>query len=129
MQVREWEQLLFSKEANLVIIYPMLNRPSNLPPIVGYVCVSGFLLVYGGVSELLVRIIFISEKNRALEDMVNAMFVSPGLSHGMWGKAIISATYLLDILVKKEIGRSYRINDEVVQDQRQRDDNDLQDER
>ncbi|GJV85411.1 hypothetical protein Tco_1525309 [Tanacetum coccineum] len=28
-----------------------------------------------------------------------------------------------------EIGRSSRINDEVVQDQRQRDDNDLQDER
>ncbi|GKB15760.1 pol polyprotein, partial [Tanacetum coccineum] len=58
-----------------------------------------------------------------------AMFLSPGLSHDMWGKAIISATYLLDILVKKEIGRSSRINDEVVQDQRQRDDNDLQDER
>ncbi|GJX63968.1 hypothetical protein Tco_0298311 [Tanacetum coccineum] len=30
---------------------------------------------------------------------------------------------------KREIGRSSRINDEVVQDQRQRDDNDLQDER
>ncbi|GJR84628.1 hypothetical protein Tco_0155413 [Tanacetum coccineum] len=48
--------------------------------------------------------------------MVNAMFLSPGLSHGMWGKAI-------------EIGKSSRINDEVVQDQRQRDDNVLQDER
>ncbi|GKE77150.1 retrotransposon protein, putative, ty1-copia subclass, partial [Tanacetum coccineum] len=69
------------------------------------------------------------EKNHSLEDMVNAMFVSLGLSHDMWGKAIISATYLLDILVKKEIGRSSRINDEVVQDQIQRDDNDLQDER
>ncbi|GKF76711.1 hypothetical protein Tco_0229181, partial [Tanacetum coccineum] len=68
-------------------------------------------------------------KNRALEDMVNDMFLSPGLSHGMWGKAIISATYLLDILVKKEIGRSSRIDDEIVQDKRQRDDNDLQDER
>ncbi|GKE41587.1 hypothetical protein Tco_1468871 [Tanacetum coccineum] len=50
--------------------------------------------------------------------MVNAMFLSPCLSHGMWGKAIIS-----------EIGKSSRIDDEVVQDQRQRDDNDLQDER
>ncbi|GJR35225.1 hypothetical protein Tco_0849124 [Tanacetum coccineum] len=29
----------------------------------------------------------------------------------------------------KEIGKSSRIDDEVVQDQRQRDDNDLQDER
>ncbi|GJU33970.1 hypothetical protein Tco_1182324, partial [Tanacetum coccineum] len=30
---------------------------------------------------------------------------------------------------KKEIGRSSRIDDEVIQDKRQRDDNDLQDER
>ncbi|GJU96087.1 hypothetical protein Tco_1320843 [Tanacetum coccineum] len=58
----------------------------------------------------------LKEKNRALENMVNAMFLSPGLCHGMWGKAI-------------EIGRSSRIDDEVVQDKRQRDDNDLQDER
>ncbi|GKA56326.1 hypothetical protein Tco_0755398 [Tanacetum coccineum] len=40
----------------------------------------------------------LKEKNHALEDMINAMFLSLGLSHGMWGK-------------------------------RQRDDNDLQDER
>ncbi|GJV74411.1 hypothetical protein Tco_1505995 [Tanacetum coccineum] len=46
--------------------------------------------------------------------MVNTMFLSPCLSHGIWGK---------------EIGRSSRINDEVVQDQRQKDNNDLQDER
>ncbi|GJV31364.1 hypothetical protein Tco_1391764 [Tanacetum coccineum] len=46
--------------------------------------------------------------------MVNAMFLSPGLSHDIWGK---------------EIGKSSRIDDKVVQDQRQRDDNDLQDER
>ncbi|GJZ47154.1 retrotransposon protein, putative, ty1-copia subclass [Tanacetum coccineum] len=39
--------------------------------------------------------------------MVNSMFLSPGLSHG--------------------IGRSSRIDDEVVQDKRQRDDNNLQD--
>ncbi|GJV88519.1 hypothetical protein Tco_1532457 [Tanacetum coccineum] len=44
----------------------------------------------------------LKENNRALEDMVNAMF---------------------------EIGRLFRIDDEVVQDQRQRDDNDLHDER
>ncbi|GKB90112.1 DNA-directed RNA polymerase subunit beta' [Tanacetum coccineum] len=56
----------------------------------------------------------LKEKNHALEDMINAMFLSLGLSHGMWGK---------------EIGKSSRIDDEVVQDQRQRDDNDLQDER
>ncbi|GKC30418.1 hypothetical protein Tco_1037712 [Tanacetum coccineum] len=70
--------------------------------------------------------------------MVNAMFLSPGLSHGMWGKASILATYLLDkilckenktVLMNYEIGKSSRIDDKVVQDQRQRDDNDLQDER
>ncbi|GKC43091.1 hypothetical protein Tco_1060813, partial [Tanacetum coccineum] len=92
----------------------------------------------------------LKEKNRALEDMVNAMFLTLGLSHDIWGKAIISTTYLLDkipckenkivllnyeweedylIIVLMEIGRSSRIDDEVVQDQRQRDDNDLQDER
>ncbi|GJW55941.1 retrotransposon protein, putative, ty1-copia subclass [Tanacetum coccineum] len=46
----------------------------------------------------------LKEKNRALEDMVNAMFLRPGLSHGI----------------------SSRIDDEVVQDQRQRDDINLQ---
>nr|GEV09297.1 DNA-directed RNA polymerase subunit beta' [Tanacetum cinerariifolium] len=61
----------------------------------------------------------LKEKNSALKDMVNAMFLSPGLSHCMWRKAIISATYLLDKITY----------DEVVQDQRQRVDNDLQDER
>ncbi|GKC85781.1 hypothetical protein Tco_1141498, partial [Tanacetum coccineum] len=49
----------------------------------------------------------LKEKNRALEDMVNAMFLSHGLNHGI----------------------SSGIDDKVVQDQRQRDDNDLQDER
>ncbi|GJV93316.1 hypothetical protein Tco_1541129 [Tanacetum coccineum] len=82
----------------------------------------------------------LKKKNRALEDMVNANFLSPGLSHDMWGKAIISTTYLLDkihwgylakisVLNPKEIRRSSGIDDEVVQDQRQWDDNDLQDER
>nr|GEY05209.1 retrovirus-related Pol polyprotein from transposon TNT 1-94 [Tanacetum cinerariifolium] len=96
--------------------------------------------------------------------MVNAMFLSPGLSHGIWGKAIISVTYLLDkiyckenkivlmnygrkedyfissykyggylakifVLNPKEIGKSSRMDEKVVQDQRQRDNYDLQDER
>ncbi|GJR53547.1 retrovirus-related pol polyprotein from transposon TNT 1-94 [Tanacetum coccineum] len=34
--------------------------------------------------------------------MVNAMFLSPGLSHVIWGKAIISATSLLDKIPCKE---------------------------
>nr|GEW41140.1 hypothetical protein [Tanacetum cinerariifolium] len=97
----------------------------------------------------------LKEKNCVLEDMVNAMFLSPGLSHGMWRKAIISATYLLDKIPCKEnkivlmnygceedyliiyahnssaygFFVSSRIDDEVVQDQRQRDDNYLQNER
>ncbi|GKB56786.1 hypothetical protein Tco_0912972 [Tanacetum coccineum] len=87
----------------------------------------------------------LKEKNRTLEDMVNAMFLSLGLTHDMWGKAIISATYLLDKIPYKEnnivlmnygweedyleFGRSSTMDDEVVQDHRQQDDNDLQDER
>ncbi|GKC17078.1 hypothetical protein Tco_1013860 [Tanacetum coccineum] len=87
--------------------------------------------------------------------MVNAMFLSPGLSHGMWGKAIISLSYHLDktpckenkiVLMKYGSEEDYliiyahnssaygffvssRIDDKVVQDKRQRDDNDHQDER
>nr|GEY91440.1 hypothetical protein [Tanacetum cinerariifolium] len=38
----------------------------------------------------------LKEKNHALEDMVNAMFLS------IWGKAFISATYLLDKIPCKE---------------------------
>ncbi|GJT61818.1 retrovirus-related pol polyprotein from transposon TNT 1-94 [Tanacetum coccineum] len=44
----------------------------------------------------------LKEKNSALEDMVNAMFLSPGLSHDMWGKSIISFSYLLDKIHCKE---------------------------
>ncbi|GJZ30257.1 hypothetical protein Tco_0575304 [Tanacetum coccineum] len=84
--------------------------------------------------------------------MVNAMFLSPGLSHGIWGKAIISLSYLLDkipckenkivlikygseedyLIIHAHNSRAYSffvIDDKVVQDKRQRDDNDLQDER
>ncbi|GKE26598.1 reverse transcriptase domain-containing protein [Tanacetum coccineum] len=56
-------------------------------------------------AKLIIRHKFIAldiEKNHALEDMVNAIF---------------------------EIGRSFGIDDEVVQDLRQQDDNNLQDER
>nr|GEY14451.1 hypothetical protein [Tanacetum cinerariifolium] len=73
----------------------------------------------------------LKEKNGALEDMVNAMFVSRGLSHGMtrlWNKEVLRSLEIY-FLVNEEVGRSSGINDEVVQDQRQRDDNDLQDER
>ena len=57
MEVWEWEQLLFLREAILVMIYPILDRPSNLPPFVSYLCVSGFLLLHGGCSKLHVCII------------------------------------------------------------------------
>ncbi|GKA49185.1 retrotransposon protein, putative, ty1-copia subclass [Tanacetum coccineum] len=129
------------------------------------------------------------KKNRALKEMVNAMLISSGLSQDMWGgEAILTATYLLNKIPRKEkeetpyelwMGRkpsyqylrvayrfivhdsknrdiqknvvmesrnasffenifpcltketrsSSRLDDEVVQDKRQRDDNDLHDER
>ncbi|GJZ56374.1 hypothetical protein Tco_0611567 [Tanacetum coccineum] len=75
--------------------------------------------------------------------MVNAMVINSGLSQDMWGEAILMATYLLNKVPHKEkeethyelwMGRtssydSSRIDVEVVQDKRQRDDNDLQDEK
>ncbi|GJX91726.1 hypothetical protein Tco_0345052 [Tanacetum coccineum] len=88
--------------------------------------------------------------------MVNAMVINSGLSQDMWGEAILTATYLLNKVPYKEkeethyelwMGRkssyeylrvlgclakclsSSRIDVEVVQDKRQRDDNDLQDEK
>ncbi|GJW58593.1 retrotransposon protein, putative, ty1-copia subclass [Tanacetum coccineum] len=92
------------------------------------------------------------KKNRTLKEMVNAMLISSGLSQDMWGEAILTATYLLNKIphiqknavmesrnasffenifscLTKEIGSSSRLDDEVVQDKRQRDDNDLHDER
>ncbi|GJU54974.1 retrotransposon protein, putative, ty1-copia subclass [Tanacetum coccineum] len=129
-------------------------------------------------------------KNRTLKEMVNAMLIISGLSQDMWGEAILTATYLLNKIprkekeetpyelwmgrkplfkyaknssayrfivhdskntdiqknavmesrnatffenifpcLKKETGSSSRLDDEVVQDKRQRDDNDLHDER
>ncbi|GJR60008.1 retrovirus-related pol polyprotein from transposon TNT 1-94 [Tanacetum coccineum] len=92
-----------------------------------------------------------------LEGMVTAMLISSGMSQDMWGEAILTATYLLNKISRKEkektpyelwMGRkpsyqylrvwgclaketrsSSRSDGEVVQDKRQRYDNDLQDER
>ncbi|GJV21820.1 retrovirus-related pol polyprotein from transposon TNT 1-94, partial [Tanacetum coccineum] len=41
-------------------------------------------------------------KNRTLKEMVNAMLISSGLSHDMWGEAILTATYLLNKIPRKE---------------------------
>nr|GEW86824.1 hypothetical protein [Tanacetum cinerariifolium] len=91
-------------------------------------------------------------KNRTLKEMVNAMLISSGLSQDMWREAILTATYLLNKIpyiqknaiiesrnasffenifpcLSKESGSSSRLDDEVVQKKRQRDDNDLHDER
>ncbi|GJV27832.1 pol polyprotein [Tanacetum coccineum] len=96
-------------------------------------------------------------KNRTLKEMVTAMLISSGMSQDMWGEAILTATYLLNKIPRKEkeetpyelwmrrkpsyqylhvwgclakeTESSSRLDDKVVQDKRQRDDNDLQDER
>ncbi|GJZ91522.1 retrotransposon protein, putative, ty1-copia subclass [Tanacetum coccineum] len=110
-------------------------------------------------------------KNRTLKEMVTAMLISSGMSKDIWGEAILTATYLLNKIPRKDkeetpyelwMGRkpsyqyllvwgclakpsyqyllvwgclaketrsSSRLDDEVVQNRRQRDDNGLQDER
>ncbi|GJY22152.1 retrotransposon protein, putative, ty1-copia subclass [Tanacetum coccineum] len=81
--------------------------------------------------------------------MVNAMLISSGLSQDMWRKAILNllnkiphiqknavmesrnASFFENICpcLTKETRSSSRLDDEVVQDKRQQDDNDLHDER
>nr|GEX04851.1 zinc finger, CCHC-type [Tanacetum cinerariifolium] len=96
-------------------------------------------------------------KNRTLKEMVTAMLISSGMSQDIWGEAILTATYLLNMIphkekeetpyelwmgrkpsyrylcvwgcLAKETGSSSRVDDEVIQDKRQRDENDLQVER
>ena len=42
------------------------------------------------------------QNNRTLKEMMNAMLISYGLSQNMWGKAILSANYLLNKVPKKK---------------------------
>ncbi|GJX45233.1 retrovirus-related pol polyprotein from transposon TNT 1-94 [Tanacetum coccineum] len=41
-------------------------------------------------------------KNRTLKEMVTAMLISSGMSQDMWGEAILTATYLLNKIPRKE---------------------------
>ncbi|GJU14938.1 retrotransposon protein, putative, ty1-copia subclass [Tanacetum coccineum] len=41
-------------------------------------------------------------KNRTLKEMVTAMVISSGMSQDMWGDAILTATYLLNKIPRKE---------------------------
>nr|GEY23657.1 hypothetical protein [Tanacetum cinerariifolium] len=83
-------------------------------------------------------------KNRTLKEMVTAMLINSGMSQDKWGKAILTATYLLNKIPCKEkeetpyelwmgrkpsyqkTGSSSRLDDEVFHDKRQQDENDLQ---
>ncbi|GKE73079.1 retrotransposon protein, putative, ty1-copia subclass, partial [Tanacetum coccineum] len=80
-------------------------------------------------------------KNHTLKEMVNAMLISSGLSQDMWGESILTTTYLLNKIPRKEkeetpyelwMGRkpSYQyLRVWGCLAKKQRDDNDLQDER
>ena len=41
-------------------------------------------------------------KNRLLKEMMNAMLISSGLPHNLWGEAILTANYLLNKVPRKE---------------------------
>ncbi|GKA04855.1 retrotransposon protein, putative, ty1-copia subclass [Tanacetum coccineum] len=41
-------------------------------------------------------------KNRTLKEMVTAMLISSGMSQDMWGEAILTATYLLNKIPRKD---------------------------
>ncbi|KAJ0850834.1 putative RNA-directed DNA polymerase [Helianthus annuus] len=49
-------------------------------------------------------------KNRTLKEMMNAMLISSGVSHELWGEAILSANYLLNrIPLKKRDETPYEL--------------------
>ena len=45
-------------------------------------------------------------KNRTLKDMMNAMLVSSGLPQNMWGEAILTANYILNIVPRKKLDKT-----------------------
>ena len=45
-------------------------------------------------------------KNYTLKEMRNAMLISFGLPHNMWGEAILSASYLLNKILKKKVEKT-----------------------
>ncbi|GJR60065.1 retrotransposon protein, putative, ty1-copia subclass [Tanacetum coccineum] len=105
-KVANSEYFIVFVDGDIKYCYLYLLESKDIDKIVLYKQVENQLIIENKVARSHIGEL-LKEKNRALEDMVNAMFLSPGLSHGI----------------------SSRIDDEVVQDQRQRDDNDLQYER
>ncbi|GJR94030.1 pol polyprotein [Tanacetum coccineum] len=49
-------------------------------------------------------------RNRTLKEMVTAMLISSGMSQDMWGEAILTATYLLNKIHRKEKGTEIFMN-------------------
>ena len=54
----------------------------------------------------------VERNNRTLKEMMNAMLISYGLSQNMWGKAVLTANYLLNKVPQKKETR-HRINYET----------------
>ncbi|KAH7844842.1 hypothetical protein Vadar_032277 [Vaccinium darrowii] len=45
-------------------------------------------------------------KNRTLKEMMNAMLVSSGLPKNMWGEAVLTANYLLNLVPRKKLEKT-----------------------
>ncbi|GKB39474.1 zinc finger, CCHC-type containing protein [Tanacetum coccineum] len=48
------------------------------------------------------KTVIAESKNRTLKEMVTAMLISSGMSQDIWGEAILTATYLLNKIPRKE---------------------------
>ena len=48
----------------------------------------------------------VERKNRTQKEMMNALLISFGLPQNMWGKAILSANYLLNKVPKKKVEKT-----------------------
>ncbi|GJW86885.1 hypothetical protein Tco_0162225 [Tanacetum coccineum] len=81
------------------------------------------------LSDAMIHSFFASQPSSRVDEMILARERSGFAGEKVWGDIPVVTGFWGGKDGFREIGKSYRIDDEVVQDQRQRDDNDLQDER
>ena len=55
-----------------------------------------YYTTFMGDDSRYIKVYLLGSKNRTVKEMMNAMFISSGLSDNMWGKVVLSAGYILN---------------------------------